>query len=123
MVEWPINEWFVAMLAVLPLMFSGRVVLPWVLLMGASLSAAVLPWWLIDAAGAIVFACWPCQASYAISILFGAMLIADFGGTAREVGLTLGWMQIVLLIVWAVIPRDGTPNRPDDQVRRMVARA
>lgn len=99
------------MLAVAPFMWR-RTATAWALLMLASLASWSTPAVLIDAAGLIVFACWPQWQSRAISVLFAAMLWADlFNPAALAIGEVLGWGQLASLIFWATGSPQQNPMR------------
>ena len=88
------------MLCILPFMF-GRTLVAWGLLMAASLAAVNAPWWLIDGAGAVVFASWPGWPSRAIATVFLVMMIVDLTHPAPWlIGAYLGWCQWVALLLW-----------------------
>lgn len=99
------------MICILPFM-GERTTVAWALLMLASLAAmSSAPWWLIDGAGAAVFACWPNWQSRLIAMAFGVMLIADFGQEAWAIGIPLGWVQWVALLLWATTRPQQNPMR------------
>ena len=101
----------IAMLAVTPFMWR-RTATAWALLMSAALASWIAPAVLIDAAGLIVFACWPNWQSRAIATLFAAMLWADlFNPAALAVGEILGWLQFLCLLLWATASRQQNPMR------------
>ena len=82
------------------------------LLLSACLGSLMAPWWLIDAAGVIVFACWPQWQSRAIATLFAAMLWADlFNPAAFALNYALGWGQMLCLILWATASKQPNPMR------------
>lgn len=90
-----------------------RTLAAWALLMLASLATlSSAPWWLIDAAGAVVFASWPQWQSRAIAMLFAAMLWADlFNPAAFAINYALGWLMIIVLLLWATSGPQQNPMR------------
>ena len=82
------------------------------LLLLASLGSVVVPWWAIDAAGAIIFASWGQWQSRAIATLFAAMLWMDlFHPGASAINYAMGWLQIVALLLWATSRPQQNPLR------------
>lgn len=101
------------MLCALPLM-RGRVMAGWCLLALAYLAAVHTPspWWLIDAAGAVVFASWPGWHPRLIAVLFAAMMVADISHPAPWlIGMALGWIQWTALLLWAVHRMEWHPTQ------------
>ena len=97
------------MFAAAPFMWR-RTMVAWALLMLACLASWVAPWWLIDGAGCILFACWPNRHARVIAVLFAAMLVGDlFNPAAFAVNYTLGWLQLLTLLLWGTRRLDWKP--------------
>ena len=99
------------MLSIAPFMWR-RTATAWAVLLLASLASWVAPPALIDAAGFIVFACWPQWQSRLIAMLFAAMLWADlFNPAAFAINYALGWGQLFCLVLWATTRPQQNPMR------------
>lgn len=99
------------MICILPFMW-GRTLAAWALLALASLATFTsAPWWLIDACGAVVFACWPGWQPRLIAMVFLVMLLADFGVDPWSIGMALGWVQWLALLLWATTGLQQNPQR------------
>ena len=99
------------MICILPFM-GQRTTFAWLLLMAASLATlSPAPWWLIDAAGAVVFASWPQWQSRLIAMTFFVMMLADLGANPWPIGMALGWIQLIALLMWATGGLQQNPMR------------
>lgn len=122
------------MLVMLPLMFGGAKPRVWIVMLGASVLAAIFPhppvWLTIDLlAGALVLRHPAGQAQRLIGLIFAGMAMFDIGfliGGARDLAAftgflaCLGWVQFVILLAWGLHDHFGHRFRRAGPVRGQV---